>query len=56
MIRRRGRDPHSVLQTLDRLGYQDLKHSGHRITFDKLKTRGFNARFVCLPAKASAEK
>jgi FkbM family methyltransferase len=55
LIRRRGRDPQTVLRILRETGYVTWKRAGTLMREHDLENEGFNARFICVPdAKAVA--
>jgi FkbM family methyltransferase len=51
MIRRRHKDPTTVLNQLTSLGYHHWQQQGKKLTLSMLEAENFNGRFVCLPAR-----
>lgn len=49
LIRRRGRDPVTVLRILRETGYVTWKRGGKVMHERQLQREGFNARFICIP-------
>jgi FkbM family methyltransferase len=50
LIRRRGRDPHSVIAMLNRLEYRHFEENGRKVTSRELEASGLTARLLCRPA------
>ena len=49
LIRKRGRDPKTVLELLRGAGYSKWKLAGQRVAEEDLARRDFNARIFCVP-------
>jgi hypothetical protein len=47
LIRRRGRDPHSVIAMLNWLEYRHFEENGRKVNFRELEDSGLNAGLLC---------